>query len=402
MAKSISHAHHYVPQWYQKRFAIAGQEKLWRLDLRPETVKIDETRSFTRKALVKLYPVQCFYKDDLYLLRFGTHVTDAMERVFFGAVDKSGCNSAAFFEAFDVKAKGLRDSYNGLLAYLAAQRFRTPRGLDWIKRQWGTKDQNQTLMALQNYYQAYNAMLVEGIWEVAHARHSPTKFIISDNPVTFFNRKVYPSEQVYPGGDHFPTIGTRTIFPLSTESCLIITHLELARNPWADPSKLRENARMFGNSIARLTEVQYGRSLEEGEVLRLNYMLKQHANRYIASAKKEDLYPEQHFGRIDWAKLDDDWFLFPNLWKVGFTTGIMLGGKGWGHSIDEYGRDPSHPKFKDPRRRDNEHQTFENGKQEWAKKRVGKSIAKTWKSDREDSVDEEMMREYLQSEGLLP
>jgi hypothetical protein len=243
-------------------------------------------------------------------------------------------------------------------------------------------------------------MLMEGIWEIVHAKNSPSKFIISDNPVTLFNRKLYPSEQRdHPSADAFPRVGTRTIFPLSSESCLIVTHLELARNPRTDALKLRENARVFGTTVARMTEVQHSRELEENEVLRINCILKQCAEKYIGAEKKIDLYPEKLLGRIDWAKLDDDWFLYPNLWKVPFTTGVMWGGNGWSHSIDEYGRTPRNANFKDPKRRASEHQTFENAKREWAKKRAGKSIAKKW-DKREDSIDDKMMHEYLRGEGL--
>ncbi len=36
--------------------SLPGQEKLWRLDLHPETVVINKQKSFTRRALGSLYP----------------------------------------------------------------------------------------------------------------------------------------------------------------------------------------------------------------------------------------------------------------------------------------------------------------------------------------------------------
>jgi hypothetical protein len=51
MADQISHEHHYVPRWYQKRFLAPGEEKLWYLDLKPEKVTIDQQRSYTNRAL---------------------------------------------------------------------------------------------------------------------------------------------------------------------------------------------------------------------------------------------------------------------------------------------------------------------------------------------------------------
>jgi hypothetical protein len=164
---------------------------------------------------------------------------------------------------------------------------------------------------------------MEGIWEIVHARTSAVKFIISDNPVTFFNRLIFPGEAPYPGGDDFPKVGTRTIFPLSIESCLIITHLQLVRNFRHKPLAMRENARMFGRTLFNLTAIQFGRELEENEVLRINHILKLHATRFIASASEEMLYPERILGRTEWAKLDDDWFLLPNPRKVGFTASLQ-------------------------------------------------------------------------------
>ncbi len=74
---------------------------------------------------------------------------------------------------------------------------------------------------------------------------------------------------------------------------LIITHLELCRNPWCDPLKVRENARIFGTTVAQMTAVQHSRALEENEVLRVNYILKHRANKFIGSGSKDDLYPRE-------------------------------------------------------------------------------------------------------------
>jgi len=92
---------------------------------------------------------------------------------------------------------------------------------------------------------------------------------------------------------------------------------------------------------------QFGREIEEDEVLRINLILKMKASRYVAAGKKEWLYPEKHMKRTGWAVLDNDWFLFPNLWKVPFTKAISMGymdGSSW--AADEYGRHPGHPSSK--------------------------------------------------------
>ena len=208
MPESISHAHHYVPRWYQKRFLPPGQTKLYYLDLKPETV-VGETFRYTKKAVRFLDPALCFCVSDLYSMRFGRHVTDTLEEHFFGAVDRLGAPAAEFFNSFNAIRTGINKFYQDFLAYIAAQRFRTPQGLDWIKRQAGAPDQTRTLIAMRELFQLYNAMWMEGVWELVHARNSARKFIVSDNPVTFYNRRIFPHEDAYPGGDDFPKVGTR-------------------------------------------------------------------------------------------------------------------------------------------------------------------------------------------------
>jgi hypothetical protein len=158
------------------------------------------------------------------------------------------------------------------------------------------------------------------------------------------------------------------------DSCLLITHLQLVRNPWNDPNELRENARIFDQTMAKLDEIQFGRELEEDEVLRINHILKQRATRYIAAASPDWLYPERHLNGIHWTKLDNDWFLLPHLCEVKFTSQILVGykdGSAWG--MDEYRRNPGHPFFNDEERRSSEFQRSEQGKSEWSKRRFGKA-----------------------------
>ena len=403
MADQISHEHHYVPRWYQKRFLASGEEKLWYLDLKPEKVVFDQRRSYTKRALFRSYPAQCFWLQDLYLLRFGKTVNDVIEKVFFGKVDDHGEKSARFFATQPIDRAELNPAYQGLLRFIAAQRLRTPRGLDWLRVQAGVKEQNRVLIVMRQMFEAYNAMWMEGTWEIVSAQNSATKFIISDDPVTFFNRKIYPGEAAYPGGDDFPKVGTRTIFPLGPDFCLIITHLQLIRNPWCKPLDTRLNARLFGTTVGYLVGVQHGRELEEIEVARINYILKKHATKHIAAGREADLYPEKALGKVEWSKLDDDWFLLPNVWKVHFTTGIMMGTADGRHlAIDEYGHNPRHPDFQDEKRRAKEHETFEVSKREWAKRRLGKPLAQTLDVGRENEVYDRLVREYLQQEGLLP
>jgi hypothetical protein len=256
---------------------------------------------------------------------------------------------------------------------------------------------------MRGLFQQYGTMWMEGVWEIVHAHQSPVKFIISDVPVTFFNRNIVPGGFAYPGINDFPMVGTRTIFPLSADSCLIITHLQLIRNPWNTPTERRVNARAFQQTMSNLTDIQFGRQLEENEVLRINLIVKRWARKYIAAAKEDWLHPERRLEGIHWTKLDNDWFLFPNPWKVSFTTATMVGykaGGAWG--MDEYGRTPRHLDYEDEERRAFEWRRREEGRREWAKRRLGKSLSHVIDQMREDTVSDSMMNRYLQEEGLLP
>lgn len=399
-----SHVHHYVPRWYQRRFLKAGQFKFYYLDLHPETV-VSNGKAYQRHDLLNWSPDRCFYKDDLYTLKLGNWTTDDFEKRFFGVIDTNGRHAVALFGDFNglsnclsnnPEGKGVREAFQWLPQYMDAQRFRTPRGLDFLKSVVSARDPNETLLAMQRLYRFHTTMWSEGVWEIARARLSPTKFIVTDEPVTFFNRRGFPSELVYPKDVGLEQVGTRTLFPLGLDACLIITHLQLVRNPSANPTTSRVNARAYQQTILEMTNTQFGRELEEDEVLRVNYILKRRATRYIAAAEEEWLYPERHVSTTDWAKLDDDWFLLPHLYKVPFHSEIMVGwenGSVW--AADEYGRNPGNPRYKDPRLHEEEWIRCQVAKREWAKKRTGKSVAHVDNFSREDEVGDAIMEEHL-------
>ena len=191
---------------------------------------------------------RCFYKDDLYALSFGKQTTDAMERMFFGPVDNFGRNAVVRFAEFEEITDDIVEAFRHLTPYMGAQRFRTPRGLDEIKKRATWNDHpNATLLALGEIFQAYTTMWTEGTWEIVRAKQSPTKFVLTDDPVTFYCRRVFPSEWTYPEDVNLKSIGTRTLFPLGIDSCLIITHLQMVRNPCV-------RRRSFGRTLATTTE----------------------------------------------------------------------------------------------------------------------------------------------------
>ena len=399
MQAQQSHNHHYVPQWYQKRFLSTARRQLFYLDLKPQRVEIGE-HFYLRRNPQRTGAVNCFSRDDLYVMRFGKKTTDILETKLFGRVDRTGAPAVAFFSDYNDYLAETNDAFQDLAFYMGAQRFRTPRGLDLIKKQYQLDDHTQTLMVMNGLFQAFGTMWMEGVWEIVHARQSRIKFIISDDPVTFYNRRVIPRGPPYPFGADLPQVGTRTIFPLGAESCLIISHLQLARNGWINPAENRENARIFDATIANLTEIQFGRELDESEVLKINFILKKSATRFIASGQEEFLYPEQHVD-IHWTKLDDDWFLFPNLCKVNFSTVTMIGYEDGGvFGMDEYGRRPSHPRFENEEQRQFDSKRFEQSRREWVRRRAGKPVSHLVNQMHEDTLGDRMMDRYLKDLGL--
>jgi len=392
--------HHYVPRWYQRRFLKTGQFKYHYLDLHPGIVYSNGVRH-ERKALLNWGPGSCFYRDDLYTLELGAWSTDQIERSFFGEIDSRGRGAVELFGDYNGLCEGVREAFQDIVQYMGAQRFRTPRGLDWLRAKVNLRNNNETLVFMQQAFQFHTTMWTEGVWEIARARQSPTKFIVTDEPVTFFNRRGFPSAIRYPADVGLNQVGTRTIFPLSLDACLIITHLQLVRNPWMNPMLPRANARSFQQTMKNMLDTQFGRELEEDEVLRINLILKKRAARYIAGAEEEWLYPERRVSTTGWARLDDDWFLLPHMYKVGFTSEIIVGwkdGRSW--AMDEYGRHPTNPRYRDRDLHEIEWETHNRAKEQWAKRRVGRSVAHVDNTTREDEVGDSIMRDYLASEGL--
>jgi Protein of unknown function (DUF4238) len=396
MHNQQSHVHHYVPQWYQRRFLEKGKCTYFYLDLHPETV-VHGGVKHQKRALFFRGPKTCFYRDDLYTLKLGELTTDEIEKRFFGAIDNHGRRAVELFSDYQTFAKVAPQYFRFLTEYMGAQRFRTPKGLDFLENKIGLQDHNVVLAVMGRNFEIHETMWMEGIWEIARARLSPTKFIVSDNPVTFFNSGTFPHLYPYPDDAGLEEIGTRTLFPLGLDSCLIITHIQLVRNPHANPSKPRVNARAFGQTMKYTLDTQFGRELEEDEVRRINFILKKRATSYIAAAEEEWLYPERQASTRKWSMLDDDWFLLPHMYKVSFSRGVIAGrndGPTW--VMDEYGRSRTDPHYQDEGQHRSEWITFNQAKKEWAKKRRGRSVAHVETAmGKKDEVSDRIMQQDL-------
>ena len=78
------------------------------------------------------------------------------------------------------------------------------------------------------------------------------------------------------------------------------------------------------------------------------------------------------------------------------------GGRGPSFAADEYGRHPWQRRFQDKRQHDLEWFQYIRSKQEWAKKRVGKSRAMTDEQIGRHRVNDKMMDDFLREQQLLP
>lgn len=365
---SFTVRNHYVPQWYQRRFFEpgAGQTTFFYLDMKPDVIRLPGGKTKLKKSVYIQGPLQCFKEDHLYTLVFGNKASDVIEKAFFGGIDKTGETAVPFFADYGMR-NGVHEAHRGMMDYVAAQLFRTPKGLRLLQMLADTEDHQQTLIALGGNWQLFQTIWMEGVWEVFNCRNSPTKFIISDSPVTTYNRKLFPGSQEVRkfGIALFERVGTRTLFPLDREHCLCITNLQYVRNPKVNPLKVRENPRYYGQGMFDLRKVQRGREIDENEVIAINHVLKTHATRYVAATTEEWLYPERRLKEKFWSKLGGPYFLRPDPRKVSFTTAIFSGGgKGPSLGTNEYGHyDLDNPRAEALRKV--EWKTFQGAKEAW-------------------------------------
>lgn len=361
---------HYVPQWYQRRFLSSGQseQKFAYLDMSPQRVTRDG-RTHTRRGLLHWGPRRCFVEEDLYTTRFGNWESTEIEEKFFGQIDRNGKAAVEYFSSFEhPSADG--DALRALLLFMAAQKMRTPKGLDYLSSIIGSGDRNSLLLAMQELYRMYCAIWTECVWLLADANNSQTKFLVTDHPVAVYNRAVFPhSPEFRKEGD--PPVwlnGTHTLFPLDRERILILTNLSWVRNPYGNPKATRPNPQLFRNAMFKFTDIQTHRALSETEVIRINYMLKKRARRFVAAANREWLYPEDIVGNERWDKIAEPYLLMPDPRSVNFSTGVFMGGNdGQVAAFDEYGRRPGQPGYDPEASKDQEWNAFHAFQGEFAR-----------------------------------
>ena len=369
---SFTTRNHYVPQWYQHLFFPAGikEKKFFYLDKDPEKRPLPGGRYFYRNACRRLGPINCFMQDHLYTLVFGEQASDIVEKSFFGTIDETGAGLVEALAEYNPHTI-LQTAIPDFTRYLDAQKLRTPKGLDYLRRLSRSESHQEVLYAMRDLWQLHATIWTEGVWEILRCDNTETKFILSDHPVTTYNKELFPWAKpcLYPLDAPIAYLGTHTIFPLKLDRCLVITNLGYVRNPWANLCRQRENPRYFASTLFDIRKVQTGRQLSESEVCAINYIIKTRAKRYIAAVDEEWLYPERHLKTTMWNKLGDRFFLMPDPRKTSFTSGIIIGrndGSSW--KADEYGRpyNENDPQVK--KKRDEEWITYQRAKQAWNEK----------------------------------
>ena len=348
---------HYVPQWFQYRFLPSDrtEKKFYYLDLKPET-RTSNGHTYSRKALMRWGPPRCFFNDDLYTTQFGDWKSTEIEERFFGPVDEKGKSAVEYFSTFEhPNANG--DELEAMLRYLSIQKLRTPKGLANFAAITRSSNKNEVLIQMQRLKDIFCALWTECVWSIADASDSETKFILSDHPITVYNRGCFP-ESKFCRHNADPPIslsGTHTIFPLCLNKVLLLTNLSWLRDPYGKPTKERPHPELFRPAMFNFHEIQTGRKLSEQEVTEINYIIKLRASRYIASAHREWLHPEDHIPNRRWEKLGHGYLLMPDPRSASFGREVIVGYENNRAEVyDEYGRMPGQDGFKDDRRANRE------------------------------------------------
>lgn len=362
---------HYVPEWYQKGFFLNDnkEKKFFYLDKHPEICN-QNGHVYKKNEINRWGSISCFCTKDLYTTKFGNWESTDIEKIYFGNIDNKGKDANNFFSNFS-HINFEPNFFLDFLRYLSVQKLRTPKGLKFLGSMINSNDKNKRLFALQQIQDMYCAIWSESIWQIASAEASETKFIISDHPVTVYNRDLSPFHKECKGWRD-PDItqnATHTLFPLNKEKILILTNLSWVRNPYSKSKLLRPNPTLFRDAVFNAQQIQVDRLLTDQEVNEINYIIKMRAFRYLASPVKEWLYPEKKLKKLLWNQFGDGMLFMPDPRSVSFSEEIVIGYKrGRSEAYDAYGRKPFNKDYDDKDASKRELNTFLVFKGEFARK----------------------------------
>ncbi|MGO7153209.1 DUF4238 domain-containing protein [Rhizobium leguminosarum] len=335
---SVTRNNHYVPQWHQTRFMQPGSNTLSYLDLKPTVHTKGDGALVPGKSLFQTPTVRAFCTRDLYSTFFGTDVNDEIERRLFGNIDARGADAIRAFSGTDQTA--WHDNFENLFQYLDIQKLRTPKGLSWLQTQYPELSQNELMQEMQGIRMLNVATWTTGVREIVSAENSPTKFILTDHPVTIYNHAAPPRDRRndFPGDPSIALKASQTIYPLGLDHCLILTNLEYAKDPSTNPLEKRTFARNFQRALVNTINFIRTRHLTETQVIEINFIAKSRANRYIAAGRNEWLHPEASVTK-PWRDLrttllppEDELFHFGGEIYVGYEGGGV-------HYQDQFGRE---------------------------------------------------------------
>lgn len=336
----LSHKHHYVPEWYQRRFLEPEKTAFKILDMRPSVFyRSDGSVAGKASSFLDKGPAAWFFEKDLYSIRLLGVQNDDIERMLFGPIDSIGKRAIDAFISEDWNV--VHHTYWNMFEFMDALRLRTPKGLRFLKAAILANSQLELMSALLDLRKMHCLMWAEGALEIFSAEESQAKFIFSDHPVTFFNQFVFPNSPDLPAGIDPPLEwkGTQTLFPFDRNRLFVLTHTEWTRYASsAGARKPRTNARYFDNSMVRYDKCVRKRALCENQVRQVNYIIKARAERYIAAATETDLFPERFLKTTMWNKLGK--FLRPEH-STGHGGQLFVKNKdGTYYFQDEFGRRP--------------------------------------------------------------
>jgi hypothetical protein len=327
----ISSDHHYVPVWYQRRFLPGGDGEFFVLDKNPITsLKCADgaIRQIRPKDVLRRGPYALFQEKGLYSVALRGVRVDAIERYVFGKVDDEGKELLDVFGDWP-KANGLfikDDAFTfppgfghptlrmmNLTEFMDIQKLRTPRGLAQIRTRLAqigaiAGDNNRVINLMLGRRRINCTVWTEAYWEMFSVEpDSPSHFLLSDEPVTLYNMDCFPASPIcaFPNDPHAFWRGTRVLYPLSPNRLLVLSHKEHMDDPRRSKARQdRRNARSFGESIASYTHIKNSRTLKPEDVAKVNYILRARASRFVASANRDDLFPEAVVGTPYWPDLD--------------------------------------------------------------------------------------------------
>lgn len=322
---------------------LASQKSYFRLDLDPEIIKTPNGKVIKKGEILSKGPNKYFYEVDLYTTVYFGKENDDIEKYLFGEIDTLGAKALSAMVSKDWMRE-LHENIVNFYEYMDAQRLRTPKGLTWLMKVLKPRSYNDLLIKMQQIRKMNCTMWAEASLEIITAFDSEVKFIVSDNPVTFYNQTIYPENKKckFPFDPGVELKGTRTIFPLDLNHCAVLTHKEYARSPGKlKAQKSRTNARFFDSTIINYDDIIRERSFDEQKVSAINYILKCRAQRYVAAAERDWLFPEKLLGKHDWASFDK-LFVSGSTKLYGRGVETFVGGED-GRLIatqDEFGRKP--------------------------------------------------------------